>query len=218
MIALTLLAAITGILAGGFHLSARAWEAGEERLDGRHEAAEAMNLVKRQLASARKVSYLPPEGDGSSHIAFIGEAESVTFVTSHPRFSSKKEAAGFYIQKIGHDPENGGLIFMEAEFEPSRDIADYEWTTMEMGEKWGGSLKFEYLIKESVEGEGGGTEDVLVWSESVNSEEDLEKNPADKFPLAVRFLPSSPDEPDGFVWPPLTAPIYTGTEIDFSEK
>jgi len=218
MIAFTLLAAIVGILAGGFHLSLRAWEAGGERLDGRHEAAESMNLIKRQLTSARNVSYIPAEGKGSPRIAFIGEEESVTFVTSQPRFRSKRESAGLYIQKIGHDTEKSGLVFMEAEFEPSRDFADYEWTVMPMVEKRAGTLRFEYLIKESVEAADGGVENILVWSESVNSEDGSERTVTDKFPLAVRFRLSSADESDGFTWPPLTAPIYTDTEINFNEK
>jgi len=210
LIALTLLAAITGILAGGFHLSIRAFEAGGERLEGRHEAAESVNLIKSQLKSARNVSYIPASGKGSERIAFIGERESVTFVTSKPRFRSKREAAGLYIQKIEHNPEKGGLIFMEAEFDPSRDIADYDWTEMRMGEGWVDSFRFEYLIKNSIEG----GDSLLVWSDNVNSEGET----ADKFPLAVRFRLTAADEPDNFVWPPQTAPIYTDAEIDFNEK
>ena len=218
LIALTLLAAITGILAGGFHLSIRSWEAGEERLEGRHEAAESMNLITRQLKSARNVSYIPPEGEGRSRIAFIGERESVTFVTSQPRFISKKEAASLYIQKIEHNPEKGGLIFMEAEFEFSRDIADYDWTEMLMGDDWVDSFRFEYLVKKSIETDDGKPETAFEWLETVNSSADSDQAINDKFPLAVRFLLTATNEPDNFVWPTITAPIYTHAEVDFSEK
>ena len=218
MIALALLAAITGILAGSLHLSVRAWEVGEERLEGRHEAAESINLIKSQLKSARNVSYVPIEGEGSARIAFIGERESVTFVTSKPRFKSKREAASLYIQKIEHDPETGGLIFMEAEFEPSRDIKDYDWTEMQIGENWVDAFVFEYLVKNSVEPDGSAPESAFIWLEAVNSSDDAATAIDDKFPLAVRFRLTAPDEPDNFIWPPQTVPIYTNGEVDFSEK
>jgi len=213
-----LLAAITGILAGGFHLSLRAFEAGGERLEGRHEAAESMNLIKSQLKSARNVSYIAAAGKGSERIAFIGERESVTFVTAKPRFRSKREAAGLYIQKVEYNPQKGGLIFMEAEFDPSRDMADYDWTEMRMGERWVDSFRFEYLIKNSIETDGGKKEATFEWLESVNSGGGPETIIGDKFPLAVRFRLTAPDEPDNFVWPPQTAPIYTNAEVDFNEK
>lgn len=218
LIALTLLAAITGILAGGLHLSVRAWEAGGERLEGRHEAAESMNLIKRQLKGARNVSYIPADGKGSKRIAFIGERESVTFVTSKPRFRSKREAAGLYIQRIENIPEKGGLIFMEAEFDPSRDMADYDWTEMRMGDKWVDSFRFEYLVKNSIKTDDGKPETAFEWLESVNSSGDTGKAIDDKFPAAVRFRLTAAGEPDNFVWPATTAPIYTDAEIDFNAK
>lgn len=218
MIAMALLAAITGILAGSLHLSLRSWEAGEERLEGRHEAAESINLINRQLKSARNVSYIPAEGDGSARMAFIGERESVIFVTSQPRFRSKRETASLYIQKIEYNQQNSGLVFMEAEFEFSRDIADYEWTEMQLGDNWVDSFRFEYLVKNSIETDDGKKETVLEWLETVNSGSDSEQTINDKFPVAVRFRLTATNEPDGFVWPPQTVPIYTNAEVDFSEK
>ena len=176
------------------------------------------NLIKSQLKSARNVSYITARGKGSERIAFIGERESVTFVTSKPRFTSKKEAVGLYIQKVEFSSEKGGLIFMEAEFDPSRDMADYDWTEMPMGERWVDSFRFEYLVKNSVETDDDTAEATFEWLDSVNGGGGSEKTTGDNFPLAVRFRLTAPDEPDVFFWPLQTVPIYTDAEADFNEK
>lgn len=218
LISLTLLAVMAGILTGGFHLSIRAWEAGEKRLEGRHDVAESVNLIKRQLKMARNVTYRLVDGDNRPRLAFIGKRDSVTFVTAVPRFRTRDSAAGLFIQKIEFDPETGAIFFMEAEFEPSRDINDYDWTKMPMAAQLVESIRFEYFIKGEKENAEGGGEDIFIWTDRVNVEDETKQEAVEEFPRAVRFYIAVPDEPDRFVWPVQTVPVYRNMAVEFHEK
>lgn len=214
LISLTLLAVMTGILTGGFHLSIRAWEAGKERLDGRHDVAESVNLIKRQIKMARNVTYTPIKGS-SQRTAFIGDSHAVTFVTASPRFIARAGAAGLYMQKIEFDPQSSRLLFMEAAFEPGADIDDYEWTRMPMAQKRIRSLRFEYLLKNRPEAVENGEEE-FTWVDTLNpTGDETESGKQSLFPVAVRFNLELMADPDGFVWPPQIVPVYQGLVVEW---
>ena len=218
LISLTLLAVMTGILTGGFHLSIRAWEAGEERLDGRHEVAESVNLIKRQIKMARNVTYMPIEGATSPRTAFIGDSHAVTFVTASPRFVARAGAAGLYMQKIEFDPQSSRLLFMEAVFEPSAGIDDYEWIRMPMAESRIESLRFEYLLKNLPEAVENGEEE-FIWVDTLNpTGDETESGNRGLFPVAVRFNLELKANPDQFVWPPQIVPVYQGLVVEQSDR
>ncbi|GMT42949.1 MAG: hypothetical protein IEMM0002_1360 [bacterium] len=219
LIAITLLAAMLGIIAGGFHLSIRAWEAGGKRLENRQELTESVNLLKRLIKSAMPVMYIADRDKNQNRIAFIGEEESATFVTAAPRLHPPEDAAGFlFVQRVEFLPAVYGLSFKEARFDPSKKPDDYEWIEMIVGKESIRSFRFEYFVKNPKAEAGGGKSEKYIWTDTANSDRDGAWKKTGNLPQAVRIRLEVLDSPDNFVWPDQLVPLYRNAVIEMVSK
>ncbi len=201
LIAITLLAAITAILAAGFHLSLRSWEAGRGRMEGHYDFTEGMGLIAGQLKSARAVNLVNEKNE--KVIAFHGEAEKLLFVANAPRLKALTDADGFYLQRLSFDAEKKSLLFSEAPFNPHTPVEEVKWTDVPMGEGTVKGFKCEYLYRE-----GAGSDVKDVWREKSAGDKDV-----DAMPLAVRLSLTVEEGNDPFVWPPLIVRIEPGAAV-----
>ena len=213
LIAVTLLAVMVGVLAGGFHLSVSAWEAGEERLTDKMVVTETVNLINRQIKTARYVRYRPGGPDAPQRLALSGDSGGVMFVSSRPRLHPLGKSSGLFLQKVAYSPAKRSLYFLESRLDSMTGTDDYKWLKMPMAEGMVTSFRMEFLVKIP---EPGG-EGRLTWVDSFNTgdKDDLYGN---RLPEAVRYRIEVDGEPDSFNWPPQLVPVFAQTEIRKKER
>lgn len=219
LIAITLMAVTLGIATGGFHLSIRSWEAGGKRLEEGGEITESINLIKSYMKTAKPLSYFEDKDRNVTGKMFIGDENSLTFVTASARLLPPALSAGLYAQQVEFDIAGKRLLFKEARFDPSKKPDEYEWLIMAMAEGNIKNFRFEYLVKNSTADISDGISEKFIWVGSVNSGADLDVESDDgTFPRAVRIFIEVANAPDNFVWPPQLIPLYQGSVIEKAQR
>lgn len=83
LLAIAILGLIMSVLGGGLRLGARAWQAGEARLEDGAEARLARAFIRRQLTEMQPIPR-PAGRDARRLIEFDGKRESIAFVGLMP--------------------------------------------------------------------------------------------------------------------------------------
>ena len=120
LIAITLLGLLMAMLTGGLRLGTRAWDVGESRLADTARLQASQDFIRRSMTQAHP-SRLDDDDEEDDALAFIGESESLSFVTlMPPQFA----AAGFaWLTFATADNEADGidLVVDWREFDPDAD-------------------------------------------------------------------------------------------------
>jgi prepilin-type N-terminal cleavage/methylation domain-containing protein len=215
ILAMTLLAGLVGVLSQGFNLSIRVWEAADRKIDGHYSITEGMNLINRELKSARNV-YTYEVNTGARRMVFAGDSNSVAYVTSSPRFATKdtESEAGLYLKKITYEPAERAVYFEETVFNSNLPIDEHEGIVLKIGGGKIANFTIEYFAEDITAGRTPGGEMVFEWSDSINLEEEAAgSDMRNVFPDAVRISwQVSGTEP--FVWPDQFIPVFQGNETE----
>lgn len=223
LISITLLVTLTAVVAGGFGLSIRVWEAGHKKLENHYGVTEAMHLISRQIKTAKKL-YISDELNARKKVAFSGDSASITFVSETPVFHSPSESAGPFLQKISFDPDSNSIVFKESLFFPHYPITgDFEGPELKMGAGKISAFKVEYYIRDPLVHESERTKEVYSWVDSVypdsgdsfGLEDEMERYFI--FPEAVRVHIETIGDDNRFLWPPLLIQIFENSEIKVRE-
>ena len=120
LIAITLLGLLMAMLTGGLRLGTRAWDVGETRLADTARLQASQDFIRRSMTQAHPPRLDDDDGDTDA-LAFMGESESLSFVTlMPPQFA----AAGFaWLTFALADNESDGidLVVDWREFDPDAD-------------------------------------------------------------------------------------------------
>jgi general secretion pathway protein J len=112
LISMTILAMIVVIVFGAFRVGVRAWEKGENAVEGRQRQRIVLDLIRHQLASVCATPVLDREG---KPIRFRGDRRSMTFV-SLVQLTPGAPAGPTYVRyAVRHDAtdDTAGLAFYE---------------------------------------------------------------------------------------------------------
>ncbi len=207
LVAITLLAAIMAILTGGFSLSLRSWEASKAKMEGHYDITEGMYLLSGQVKMAKRAFRVDEKNKQT--LVFSGNAGSVEFVSAMPRLLPSDKADGFYLQKITFDGNKHRVVFGESWFQPYLPPEKVRWKETSMGQGKIKSFRLEYLVRDN----DPGKPESYGWADSVNSDTIVTGGKVPEMPKAVRMRMETGGEKENFVWPPMVAQIYEGSEI-----
>lgn len=173
LISMTILALITLLVFGALRTGIRAWEKGEQSIDGRQRERTVLDMIRRQLAS------IPVDTVKGDKTLFLkGTDKSLAFVSDihlEPGGEIGIVYVKYQVQASENDSEilsfNERNIILMIGADADTDDSDLEFTELLEGAE----IRFEYL-KEDTEAKA----ETLMWQETWNAENDS------GFPLAVR--------------------------------
>lgn len=210
LISLTITAVIVTIVFGGFRVGVRAWEKGESDTEFQDRYRNVLGLLRRQIISI----YIPTEtenADASEELLyFIGEENSLSFVSHRSLFPSNHvagvtgrseivfvryrvsdDSAGEGGQRLSVYEENAG--FFPENGLPNPAVAEDDFYELIAG---AGEVRFEYLKVEKVDAETGVPQ--WFWQSSWNLDDEK------TFPRAVRItFRAEPESPPVYVIVPV---------------
>ncbi len=220
VVSITLLSIILVTLSGGFNLSIKLWEAGGQKIENHYGVTEAVNLISKQLKTAKKVMAVGKAGE-EMLLAFDGDEISVSFVTPYPRVHDAGETGGLFLQKIFYERDGAVLYFEESVFNPLLALEEQAGERFVISEGRVKVFSIEYLVPDIKAGEESGLEE-FVWVGEVKPENSagnsgvLEYGQESLFPKALRLTVETAD--GRFSWPGMLIPIFQGMETELKES
>ncbi len=184
LVALVLLGFISVLMLGGLRFGARAWEAGDARIQRIADVQVAQRFLRRQIAAARPLA--SRQDDRSSDIGFAGDGTRMRLIAPLPAHLA---LGGLYRVSLFVDDHDGRDRLMlawrlyQSEDDDVRPAEGHESVLVDDVAE----VEFSYL---RVAAEGGDTEWVDRWEDETG------------LPALVRVAISFDDD-DGRTWPPL---------------
>ena len=131
LIGMSLLSLIMLLLFGSLRISARNWDAGEQRIAEVSQMAAVQNFFRRYLSTAKPVQQIEKDDidDEQSGLAFVGGHDSVDFVASLPASAGRLGLQIFSVKLQSEDDSKAIMVAIKP-FYPAAD--DEEWEKEEV--------------------------------------------------------------------------------------
>lgn len=126
LITLTILTMLVGVIFGCLHIGIRAWEKGEEVVEGNQEMRILLDLIPQQIRSLYPYKF--KEGDIES-LAFKGDSDSIRFISTLG--ATSRGTAGLALVSYFVDPSHGLMLCEKRIFK--REMFENEWDMKEDG-------------------------------------------------------------------------------------
>ncbi len=185
LVALVLLGFISVLMLGGLRFGARAWEAGDARIERIADVQVAQRFLRRQIAAARPLA--SRQDDQSSVIGFAGDGTRMRLIAPLPAHLA---LGGLYRVSLFVDEHDGRerlmlawQLYQSEDDDGARPVEGQESVLVDDVAE----VEFAYLRAAA---EGGDTEWVDRWEGKRG------------LPVLVR-VEISFDDDDGRTWPPL---------------
>ena len=120
LIAITLLGLLMAMLTGGLRLGTRAWDVGEARLADTARLQASQDFIRRSMTQAHPTR-LEDDDEDEEALAFMGESESLSFVTLMPPQFAAAGFAWLTFALADNEADGADLVVDWREFDPDAD-------------------------------------------------------------------------------------------------
>ena len=193
LIGMSLLSLIMLLLFGSLRISARNWDAGEQRIAEVSQMAAVQNFFRRYLSTAKPVQQIEEDDidDEQSGLAFVGGHDSVDFVASLPASAGRLGLQVFSV-KLQSQDDSKAIIVAIKPFYPTADDEEWEKEEVELitgirhfkfsyfgtlkqheqaewHEDWKDQDELPYLVKVEIEFDNGMYWPVMIVENKINA-------------------------------------------------
>lgn len=120
LIAITLLGLLMVMLTGGLRLGTRAWDVGETRLANTARLQATQDFIRRSMTQAHPIR-LEDDDEEEEALAFMGESETLSFVTLMPPQFAAAGFAWLTFALADNEADGADLVVDWREFDPDAD-------------------------------------------------------------------------------------------------
>jgi general secretion pathway protein J len=146
IVTFSILSLVVVMVLGGLRLGAASWEKGEERAERYQKRRIVLDLLSQQLKSSYPY-WMKAQKAEANFTVFLGEGESIRFVSAFSLKSRRQEGLVFVIYKVQDSPSSGRTLKVFENRVFNKDFLedtpnDDQFVTLADGLS---ELKFEYF-------------------------------------------------------------------------